>query len=248
MCDGSVRVLKMSGVTEKTLKAMITRDGGEVIRGRPARSQEDDSRSGFGYTEIRAVEPTDSCPWAFHLEDIAMRLSALAGRRGKTLIWLLVGLLIGGAAGAGAVYVLKRGKAGIPGGPRLGNAEEVAMIPADAIAFVHFRARDLWKSEELADLRKVLDKAGPGGARDARRGLRPRALHARPSHARRPRRPESAKAIAPDRASRRIADRRSRRPRTPSFVGDSQLHRAHSTSRQVKTAYFPEATGKKENG
>ena len=35
MCDGSVRVLKMSGVAEKTLKAMITRDGGEVIEDDP---------------------------------------------------------------------------------------------------------------------------------------------------------------------------------------------------------------------
>jgi len=76
-------------------------------------------------------------------------------------LWLLVGLLIGGAVGAGAVYTLKRGKAGIPGGPRLGAAEELAMVPADSIAFIHFRARDVWKSEDLADLRKVIDKAGP---------------------------------------------------------------------------------------
>jgi hypothetical protein len=89
------------------------------------------------------------------------------------LIWLLVGLLIGGAAGAGTVYVLKRGKAGIPGGPRLGAAEEVAMIPADSIAFVHFRARDLWKSEELTDLRKVLDKAGPDALRMLDEGFVP---------------------------------------------------------------------------
>ena len=90
-----------------------------------------------------------------------MRHSALDRRWGKTLLWLLVGLLIGGAAGAGAVYALKRGKNGIPGGPRLGKADELAMVPGDSIAFVHVRARDLWKAEDLADLRKVIEKAGP---------------------------------------------------------------------------------------
>jgi hypothetical protein len=90
-----------------------------------------------------------------------MRHTSLSRRSGKAFAWLLVGLLIGGAAGAGTVYVLKRGKAGIPGGPRLGNAEELAMVPADSVGFIHIRARDLWKSEDLSDLRKVIDKAGP---------------------------------------------------------------------------------------
>jgi prepilin-type processing-associated H-X9-DG protein len=76
-------------------------------------------------------------------------------------MWLLVGLLIGGAAGAGTVYILKRGKAGLPGGPRLGNAEELAMVPADSIGFVHVRARDIWKSEHLDQFRRAIDKAGP---------------------------------------------------------------------------------------
>jgi hypothetical protein len=35
MGDGSVRVMKMAGIAEKTLKAMITRDGGEVIENDP---------------------------------------------------------------------------------------------------------------------------------------------------------------------------------------------------------------------
>ena len=101
-----------------------------------------------------------------------MQHSAHTHRCGKTLLWLLVGLLIGGAAGAAAVYVLKKGKAGIPGGPRLGNAEEVSMIPADSLGFVHIRARDLWKTEELADFRKVLD--GRPEASNPQRRLRPR--------------------------------------------------------------------------
>jgi prepilin-type processing-associated H-X9-DG protein len=33
--DGSVRVLKISGIDEKKLKALITRDGGEVIEDDP---------------------------------------------------------------------------------------------------------------------------------------------------------------------------------------------------------------------
>jgi uncharacterized protein DUF1559 len=90
-----------------------------------------------------------------------MRLAIHNRRWGRTWMWLLVGLLIGGAAGAGTVYVLKRGKAGIPGGPRLGNAEELAMVPADAVGFVHIRARDIWKAEEMADFRKVIERAGP---------------------------------------------------------------------------------------
>ena len=90
-----------------------------------------------------------------------MRHSTLDRRGGRTCIWLLVGLLIGGAAGAGTVYVLKRGKAGIPGGPRLEKAEELAMVPADSIGFIHVRARAVWNAEDLSELRKVIDKAGP---------------------------------------------------------------------------------------
>ena len=89
-----------------------------------------------------------------------MQNPAHSHRCGKTVMWLLAGVLIGGAAGAGAVYVMKQGKAGVPGGPRLGNAEEVDLIPADSLGFVHVRARDLWKTHELADVRKVLDRAG----------------------------------------------------------------------------------------
>jgi len=102
-----------------------------------------------------------------------MLLSALGRRRGRAGLWLLVGLLIGGAAGAGAVYVLKRGKAGIPGGPRMGAADELAMVPPDALGFVHLRARDTWKSEDLADLRKVLDKAGPDALKALDEGFVP---------------------------------------------------------------------------
>ncbi len=81
-------------------------------------------------------------------------------RGGGTFLWLLVGLMIGGAVGAGAVFLLKKDK-GIKGTPRLGEAEELALVPNDAIAFVHIRARDLWKSDFLTEFRNLVEKAGP---------------------------------------------------------------------------------------
>lgn len=94
-----------------------------------------------------------------------MRLSTFGRRRGRGAFWLLIGLLLGGAVGAGAVYVLKRGKAGLPGGPRLGTAEELALVPSDAAGFIHIRARDVWKSENLDAFRKAIEKAGPDALR-----------------------------------------------------------------------------------
>jgi hypothetical protein len=80
-----------------------------------------------------------------------------AGSRGW--LWLLIGLLIGGAAGAGTMALLKRGKT-IPT-PRLSVAEELALVPADAVGFIHVRLRDIWKTEPLADIRALIEKAGP---------------------------------------------------------------------------------------
>lgn len=82
-------------------------------------------------------------------------------RGGRAWVWLVAGLLAGGAIGAGTMYILNRGKSGIPGGPRLGEAKELAMVPADATGFIHVRARDIWKSEYLTEFRKAVDKAGP---------------------------------------------------------------------------------------
>src|SRR5262245_26631532 len=102
-----------------------------------------------------------------------MRLSVIERRSGRAWLWLLVGLLIGGAAGAGAVYVMKRGKAGLPGGPRLGAAEELAMVPADSAGFIHVRARDIWKSEHLDAFRKAIDRAGPDALKALDEGFAP---------------------------------------------------------------------------
>jgi uncharacterized protein DUF1559 len=177
-----------------------------------------------------------------------MQHGAQRGRCGKTLLWLLVGLLIGGAAGAGAVYVLKKGKTGIPGGPRLGAAEEVSMIPADSIAFVHIRARDIWKSEELADFRKVLDRAGPDALKMLDEGFVPApstmdratlvVLAGPPPKGNRP---GALGQPAPDHGSPIVP------PENPLVVGILSFT-AEFDANQVRAAYFPDADAKKENG
>jgi prepilin-type processing-associated H-X9-DG protein len=90
-----------------------------------------------------------------------MLLGTLKRRGGRAALWLVVGLLIGGAVGATTAYLMKRGKAGVQGGPRLGEAAEMAYVPADCAGFVHLRLRDLWHTEGFAELRNVVEKAGP---------------------------------------------------------------------------------------
>ncbi len=90
-----------------------------------------------------------------------MLSSTLARRGGRAALWLVVGLLVGGTAGALGAYLLKRGKAGIPGGPRLGPAEEMMLIPGEASGFIHVRLRDVWNTEGFTEFRKIVDKAGP---------------------------------------------------------------------------------------
>jgi hypothetical protein len=92
---------------------------------------------------------------------VAMLRGVQQRRGGRALLWMLIGLLVGGAAGAGTVWILKNGKGGLPGGPKLGHADELALVPTDAVGFVHFRARDVWRSEFLAEFRKIVEKAGP---------------------------------------------------------------------------------------
>lgn len=82
-------------------------------------------------------------------------------RGGRAALWLVVGLLVGGTAGALGTYLVKRGKAGIPGGPRLGAADEMVLVPGEASGFVHVRLRDIWNTEAFTEFRKIVDKAGP---------------------------------------------------------------------------------------
>jgi hypothetical protein len=90
-----------------------------------------------------------------------MLLGTLRRRGGRAALLLLVGMIVGGAIGAATVYVLKRGKAGIAGGPRLGEANEMSLVPAEAAGFVHIRVRALWDTEAFAEARKIIDAAGP---------------------------------------------------------------------------------------
>lgn len=90
-----------------------------------------------------------------------MLQGTLKRRSGRAAVWLVVGLLVGGGVGAAVTYVLKRGKAGIEGGPRLGKADEFDLVPADSAGFVHLRLRGLWNAEAMSEVRKIADAAGP---------------------------------------------------------------------------------------
>jgi hypothetical protein len=41
---------------------------------------------------------------------------------------------------------------------------DLALVPADAVGFVHLRAADIWKSDLMSGLRKTYEKAGPKAA------------------------------------------------------------------------------------
>src|SRR4051812_21194823 len=85
-------------------------------------------------------------------------------RRGRAVLALLAGLLAGGWVGGGLVYVFHRTKfqeaAGRVADVSLAPAEELALVPADAAGFVHVRAADLWRSDAMAEYRRVVGKAG----------------------------------------------------------------------------------------
>ncbi|WP_439626637.1 DUF1559 family PulG-like putative transporter [Gemmata sp.] len=66
-------------------------------------------------------------------------------------------------AGLAAAVVLFR-----PGTPPAAAAQpepalpaDLALVPSDAVGFVHVRAADLWKSDALAGFRQTFEKAGP---------------------------------------------------------------------------------------
>src|SRR5438132_457663 len=90
-----------------------------------------------------------------------MLLGTLKRRGGRAALWLVVGLLVGGAVGAATTYFLKQGKKGVSGGPRLGEAKELDLVPGEASGFVHVRLRGLWDTEGFAEIRKIIDAAGP---------------------------------------------------------------------------------------
>ncbi|MBX9582899.1 MAG: DUF1559 domain-containing protein [Gemmataceae bacterium] len=93
-----------------------------------------------------------------------MRAGAVRRRGGRAVLALLVGLLVGGWAGFGLTYLLKRNQfrgADAPAEANLPPADELKLVPADAAGFVHVRLADLWETEALAEFKKIVDKAGP---------------------------------------------------------------------------------------
>ncbi len=90
-----------------------------------------------------------------------MRVPQGSRRGGKVVAGLLVGLLVGGAGVGG--YALYKGRdANRPGADAaLEPADELAMVPADALGFVHVRAADLLKTDALAEIRRMIEAAGP---------------------------------------------------------------------------------------
>ncbi len=84
-------------------------------------------------------------------------------RAARAAIALLAGLLVGGWVGGGLVWILNRNKFKDPNtvaDVALTKADELELVPADAMGFVHLRAAEMWKSEAMAEFRKVLDKSG----------------------------------------------------------------------------------------
>ena len=85
-------------------------------------------------------------------------------RAARAVLALLVGLLAGAWVGGGLVWVFNRSKRTESGGEvaavSFPPADEFDLIPADAAGFVHVRVPELWKTEAMADYRRILDKAG----------------------------------------------------------------------------------------
>ena len=93
-----------------------------------------------------------------------MRAATANRRSARVALALLTGLLVGGWVGGGLVWVFNRNKysanATIPD-PALTKADELELVPPDALGFVHLRLADVWKTEGFAEFRKVVAKAGP---------------------------------------------------------------------------------------
>ena len=94
-----------------------------------------------------------------------MRTGITKRRGGRTALALLAGLLLGGWVGGGLVWIFggKRTKTearGVMPTLALAKADELKMVPADAVAFAHVRLADVWKTEVFADIRRVVEKAG----------------------------------------------------------------------------------------
>ena len=106
-----------------------------------------------------------------------MRALAVRRRGGRAVLALLVGLLVGGWAGFGLTFLLKRSQLRDPhavADVNLAAADELKLVPADATGFVHARLADLWKADAMADFRKIVEKAGPDALRALDAGFVPK--------------------------------------------------------------------------
>src|SRR5206468_3717599 len=53
------------------------------------------------------------------------------------------------------------------------KADEVEMVPADAMGFAHARLADMWKSEAMVEFRKMVERAGPDALKALDEGFAP---------------------------------------------------------------------------
>jgi hypothetical protein len=97
-------------------------------------------------------------------------------RGARAALALLAGLLVGGWLGGGLVWVLHRNQYKDPNtiaDVGLGKADELELVPADALGFAHVRLADLWKTEALSEFRKIVEKAGPDALKALDEGFAP---------------------------------------------------------------------------
>ncbi|QDU23119.1 DUF1559 family PulG-like putative transporter [Urbifossiella limnaea] len=98
-------------------------------------------------------------------------------RAARAVLALLGGLLAGVWVGGGLVWVFNRTKmsegSGQVAAVSLAAADEFSLVPADAAGFVHVRAADLWRTEALAEYRRVVGKAGDDALKALDEGFTP---------------------------------------------------------------------------
>lgn len=97
-----------------------------------------------------------------------MRSLSPSPRGARAVVVLLVGLLVGGWIGGGLVWVLNRNKYRNPdtvADVSLAKADELDLVPADALAFAHVRLADFWHTDAMVEFRKIVEKAGPDAAK-----------------------------------------------------------------------------------
>ena len=77
---------------------------------------------------------------------------------------------------------------------------DLALVPTDAVGFIHVRAADLWKNDLFAGFRQIYEKAGPKALAALDCAVRPEDLHVRSRngvpHARRQQTPVAVRRAA----------------------------------------------------